>query len=115
MPFPVPRKGISLSVLQSSRADEKEGVEERTEMEKSLKFKRKDMKSKKNEIVIFEAQDGSITLDVNLADETVWLNRQQLAVLFGRDVKTIGKHISNALSEELDESVVANFRPVDFF
>lgn len=41
--------------------------------------------------------------------ETVWLNRNQLAVLFDRDVKTIGKHINNALKEELDSSVVANF------
>ena len=37
-----------------------------------------------------------------LADvDTVWLNRQQLAALFGRDIKTIGKHIANALKEEL--------------
>ena len=39
----------------------------------------------------------------------VWLNRQQMAELFGCDVKTIGKHINNALREELDNSVVANF------
>ena len=39
----------------------------------------------------------------------VWLNRQQMADLFDRDVKTIGKHINNALKEELDNSVVANF------
>ena len=41
--------------------------------------------------------------------ETVWLNRNQLAVLFDRDVKTIGKYINNALKEELDSSVVAKF------
>ena len=41
--------------------------------------------------------------------ETVWLNRNQLAVLSDRDVKTIGKHINNALKEELDSSVVAKF------
>ncbi len=39
----------------------------------------------------------------------VWLNRQQMADLFDRAVKTIGKHINNALKEELDNSVVANF------
>ena len=33
---------------------------------------------------------------------TVWLNRQQMAVLFDRDVKTLGKHVNNALVEELD-------------
>ena len=62
----------------------------------------------KNEIILFENQD--VKLEVNLKDETVWLNRHQIAQLFGRDIKTIGKHINNALKEELDESsVVANF------
>ena len=44
-----------------------------------------------------------------MKDETVWLNREQLAILFDRDIKTIGKHINNALNEELDNSVVAKF------
>ena len=61
----------------------------------------------KNEIILFENQE--IKLEVNMKDETVWLNRQQLAKLFDRDIKTIGKHINNALNEELDNSVVANF------
>jgi hypothetical protein len=47
---------------------------------------------------------------VRVEDETVWLNRQQIAQLFSRDVKTIGKHIANALKEELKSlSVVAKF------
>ena len=47
---------------------------------------------------------------VRLEDDTVWLNRQQLAELFGRDVKTIGKHVNYALKEELkDISVIAKF------
>ena len=67
------------------------------------------MDEKRNEIILFENQD--VKLEVNLKDETVWLNRQQLSKLFDRDVKTIGKHINNALKEELlgDTSVVANF------
>lgn len=45
-----------------------------------------------------------------MENETVWLNRQQIAELFNRDIKTIGKHINNALKEELsDISVVAKF------
>ena len=60
-----------------------------------------------NEIILFENQ--GIKLEVNLKDETVWLNREQLAKLFDRDIKTIGKHINNALKEELDSSVVAKF------
>ena len=47
---------------------------------------------------------------VRVEDETVWLNRNQIAILFDRDVKTIGKHIANVLKEELRSfSVVANF------
>ena len=67
------------------------------------------MDEKKNEIILFENQE--VKLEVNLKDETVWLNRQQLAELFDRDIKTIGKHINNALNEELkdDNSVVAKF------
>lgn len=67
------------------------------------------MDEKRNEIILLENQD--VKLEVNLKDETVWLNRQQLSKLFDRDVKTIGKHINNALKEELlgDTSVVANF------
>ena len=61
----------------------------------------------KNEIVLFENQN--VKLEVNMKDETVWLNREQLSILFDRDVKTIGKHINNALKEELDGSVVAKF------
>lgn len=67
------------------------------------------MEEKKNEIILFENQ--SVKLEVNLKDETVWLNREQLSRLFDRDIKTIGKHINNVLSEELNDenSVVANF------
>ena len=61
-----------------------------------------------NEITIFENQN--IRLEVNVKDETVWLNSNQMAELFDRDVKTIRKHINNALSEELsNEVVVAKF------
>lgn len=61
------------------------------------------------EIVVYQPDD-TISLEVKVEDENVWLNRKQLAVLFGRDVKTIGKHVVNALKEELEGfPVVANF------
>ena len=61
------------------------------------------------EIVMYQP-DETIRLEVRLENDTVWLNRQQLAELFGRDVKTIGKHINNALKEELRKvSTVAKF------
>lgn len=64
----------------------------------------------KNEIVLFENQN--IKLEVNMKDETVWLNTEQMAELFDRDYKTIRKHINNALKEELDNSTVAKFATV---
>lgn len=65
---------------------------------------------KTGEIIIYQTQDGRANLDVRLENETVWLSRQQMSELFGRDVKTIGKHVNNALKEELKEiPVVANF------
>ena len=60
-----------------------------------------------NEIILFEGQD--VKLEVNMKDDTVWLNGNQMSKLFGRDYKTVRKHIVNALREELDYSCVANF------
>mgnify|MGYP000869046516 CR=1 FL=1 len=62
-----------------------------------------------NEIIIYKNGELELPVEVTPDKETVWLNRNQLAVLFDRDVKTIGKHINNALKEELDSSVVAKF------
>lgn len=60
-----------------------------------------------SQIVLYQPDD-SVRLEVKLEHDTVWLNRQQIAQLFGRDVKTIGKHINNALREELAEAIGAN-------
>ncbi len=54
----------------------------------------------KNKIILSETADTAVKLDVNTDGDTVWLNRSQLAELFDNDVKTIGKHINNALKEE---------------
>ncbi len=61
----------------------------------------------KNEIIFFENQN--IKLEVNVKDETVWLTLNQIAELFDRDKSVISRHIKNALQDELDNSVVANF------
>lgn len=64
----------------------------------------------KKEIVLFT--DGNVALEVPITPEqdTVWLNRNQMAELFERDVKTIGKHINNALKEELlDQTATVAF------
>ena len=48
--------------------------------------------------------------EVNLKDETVWLNLEQMAELFNRDKSVISRHIKNALQEELkNEEVIAKF------
>ena len=51
-------------------------------------------------------ENNSVQLEARLENDIIWLTRQQLAVLFGRDYKTISKHINNALREELAGSVV---------
>ena len=55
--------------------------------------------------MVGKLEDAKTQLDVKLEGETVWLNRQQFAELFGRDVKTIGKHINKALKEELNDGI----------
>ena len=60
----------------------------------------------RGEIIIYRAEDNTIQLDVRMENETVWLTAGQMAQLFGRDVKTIRKHINNALHEELADEVV---------
>ena len=67
------------------------------------------IRMQENEIVLYQPNDA-IHLEVRLEEETVWLNRNQMSILFGRDVKTIGKHINNALREELQGlATVAKF------
>lgn len=65
------------------------------------------------QVVLYESHDHTVHLDVRIEDNNVWLTRQQLAILFGRDIKTIGKHIGNAKREELSEiPTVAKFATV---
>ena len=59
-----------------------------------------------NQIIIYKTEDGQTQVDVRMENDMIWLTRQQIAVLFGRDYKTISKHINNALKEELADSVV---------
>lgn len=50
-------------------------------------------------IVVYKSSDGVVQLDVQLANETVWLTLNQLAVLFDRNKSVISRHISNIYSE----------------
>ena len=53
----------------------------------------------KNEIVLFEAKDGKVSLPVQLSEETVWLTQAQMAQLFDRSQSVIARHINNAFAE----------------
>lgn len=62
------------------------------------------IKNNETELVIYEAKDGNVKLDVNLKNETVWLTANQMSLIFNRDEKVIRKHINNVFSEgELDK------------
>ena len=62
----------------------------------------------KNEIIIFE--NDELKLEVNMKDETVWLTQAQMAELFGKDRKTITRHIQNIYKDgELEENQVCSF------
>ncbi len=64
----------------------------------------------KNEIVIYQPEEISVRIDVRIEDETVWLNKEQLSLLFGRDRSVISRHISNIFREgELQKEMVCAF------
>ena len=64
-----------------------------------------------SEVVIYQMEDGKTNLEVQLDEETVWLNLNQIVALFGRDKSVVSRHINNIFrEEELDrKAVVANF------
>jgi len=74
-------------------------------------------------IIIYQTQDGQTSIDVKLDHDTVWLTANQMATLFGRDEKTVRKHINNVFTEnELDKEnnthflrVVGVKQPVAFY
>ena len=53
-----------------------------------------------NKIIIYQTEDGQTQIDVRMENETVWLSANQMAVLFGRDEKTVRKHINNVFSDQ---------------
>ena len=65
----------------------------------------------KSDLIIYQTEDGLTRIQARFENETVWLNRQQIASLFDRDVKTIGKHINNVFNEAelIKDSVIAKY------
>ena len=78
-------------------------------MEKKTLLPENSQQSEKS-VIIYRSEDGNVQLEVQLYDETLWLNVHQMSQLFDRDEKTVRKHINNAMKEELcGLVVVANF------
>ena len=68
----------------------------------------------KNNIVIYQSEDGKTKIDVKLEEETVWLSQQQMAELFNTSRSNIIEHINNIYAEEelSKNSTCQNFRQV---
>lgn len=67
-----------------------------------------------NQIQIYQSEDGQVSLQVSLENETVWLNQAQMAILFDKNVRTINEHIGNVFSEGelVKDSTIRKFRIV---
>ena len=88
----------------------KSNAENATNKERVLEdTNEKQIMNSNGEIILYQP-DENVKIEVRIIENAVWLNRKQLSLLFDRDIKTIGKHIKNALEEELkDMATVANF------
>ena len=70
--------------------------------------------NEQNQILIYQTEDGQTQVDVRMENETVWLSANQMSMLFGRDEKTIRKHVNNVFSEgELEKENNTHFLRVD--
>lgn len=66
------------------------------------------------ETILYKGKEGAVSVEVILGDETLWINLNQLAQLFGRDKSVISRHIKNIFDDEelLEDSTVANIATV---
>ncbi len=72
------------------------------------------MDEQNRNIIIYQSQDGKAHLQVTLENQTMWLSANQMADLFGRDEKTIRKHINNVFADgELPQENNTHFLRVD--
>jgi death-on-curing family protein len=70
--------------------------------------------NEKMQIIRYKSEEGKFQIDVQLGDETIWLNQKQMGELFDKDVRTINEHIKNIFKDkELNKnSTIRNFRIV---
>lgn len=82
------------------------------------------METNNSQLVIYKAPDGTMSIDVNVQNETVWLSQGQMAELFGKDQSVIARHISNVFKEgELEKesnmqilhNTLSKFKPTQVY
>ncbi len=52
-----------------------------------------------SEIILYKTEDGAVKIDTIVQDETIWLNQNSMAELFGVNVPAISKHLKNIFEE----------------
>ncbi len=57
------------------------------------------METNNSQLVLYQAPDGNMSIDVTVKNETVWLSQSQMAELFDKDQSVIARHISNVFKE----------------
>jgi hypothetical protein len=69
-----------------------------------------------SDLLIYKTEDGEISIDVLMEDETVWLTQEQMAQLFGKAKSTINEHIKNIFEEKelIAEDVMKKFGNTEF-
>lgn len=82
------------------------------------------METNNSQLVIYKAPDGTMSIDVTVQNETVWLSQGQMAELFGKDQSVIARHISNVFKEgELEKksnmqilhNTLSKFKPTQVY
>ena len=78
---------------------------------------------KNEQLVLFNSQDGNVTIDVTVENDTVWFSQKQIGELFAKERSVISKHITNIFKEnELEEKsnvqilhIANSDKPVAFY
>jgi len=72
--------------------------------------------SKKNDILIYQTEDGQTKIEVAFDGETVWLNQSQIGELFQKDRTVINRHIKNIIEEEelIESEVMTKVQKLHF-
>ena len=70
------------------------------------------LKEETKGLFFYQTEDGAVTLEVNVEEDTVWLTQMQMADLFQRDISVISRHIKNVFQEEVEEKSNLHFMQI---